>query len=290
VSTSIRVISRSSSPEYPARLRGLADGPELLYLRGAPGEPALSVAIVGARAASGHAMATARALAAEVARAGGVVLSGGAVGVDAAAHRGALGAGGRTVSVLACGLDAPYPPQSRPLFDEICAGGGAIVSPFGPGTPPRRFHFVRRNRILAAMADAVVVVEAGLGSGALYTAQSARELGRVLGASPGTPGCEALIAQGAAVVESGDDLFQALAGRPRRPEVSLPIEGSEEARVLAALEPEAPAGTEALSARTGLGARDLARVLTGLELEGLALLLPGRTYVRSVLAQELLKG
>jgi predicted Rossmann fold nucleotide-binding protein DprA/Smf involved in DNA uptake len=91
-------------------------------------------------------------------------------------------------------------------------------------------------------------------------------------------------------VESGDDLFQALAGRPRRPEVSLPVEGSEEARVLAALEPEAPAGTDALLERTGLGARELSRVLTGLELEGLALLLPGRTYVRSVLAQELLKG
>jgi len=133
------------------------------------------VAIVGARAASGHAAAAARALAADLAGCGYAVVSGGAIGIDAAAHRGALDAGGETVAVMATGLDIAYPARNRPLFGEIVATGrGALLSPFPLGVPPRRYRFVRRNRIIAGLADAVVVVEAGLASGSLYTAAATR--------------------------------------------------------------------------------------------------------------------
>src|SRR5690606_33093716 len=115
-----------------------------------------------------------------------------------------------------------------------------LLSPYEPGVPVRRYHFVRRNRILAAMADAVVVVEAQLASGSLYTALAAREYQRVLGAVPGSPGAEALIAQGAAVVERYEDIVDALDRRPRRPRVSLPEAGTNAARVLAALDPISP--------------------------------------------------
>jgi len=249
------------------------------------------VAIVGARAASGHAMAATRSLAEELAWAGIVVVSGGAIGIDAAAHRGALDAAGDTVAVMATGLDIAYPARNRPLFEEILSSGrGALISAFPAGVPPRRYRFVRRNRIIAGLADAVIVVEAGLASGALYTAAAARDYGRLLGALPGSPGCEALIAQGAAVVETAADLESALAGRPRRPQVIVPEPASEQGVVLAALSREAALGEDELSTNTGLQARDVARALTGLELEGLAVLLPGRSYVRSSLADELMTG
>jgi DNA processing protein len=135
------------SPGYPTRLADLRDAPVRLHVRGRLDEPTRSVAIVGTRAASGHGAAAARALAGELAAAGWVVISGGAIGIDAAAHRGALDAGGATVAVLASGLDAPYPHRHHPLFDELCGRGGALVTPFEPGVPPRRWHFVRRNRI-----------------------------------------------------------------------------------------------------------------------------------------------
>lgn len=277
-----------ATPRYPRRLAGAPDAPERLFVRGAlPPENAPAVAIVGARAASGHGVAMARALAADLAAAGAVVISGGAVGIDAAAHRGALAARGRTVAVLACGLDHPYPARNRPLFGDILAGGGAVVSPYQPGVPPRRFHFVRRNRIIAGMADAVIVIDASLASGALYTANAAVSLGRALGAAPGTAGCEALIAQGAAVVTTADDVFAAIAGTPRRPTVELPAPESAAGRVLAALGPRAQREQE-LSDATGLDERAVARALIGLEMEGLAVLAPGRAYLRSVLAEELM--
>ena len=276
---------------YPRRLADLADPPEQLWARGVVRERPLAVAIVGARAASGHGMATARAVARDLAgEHGAAIVSGGAVGVDSAAHRGALDVGGYTIAVLAGGLDTPYPTRNRPLFGDVIAAGGAVVSQFRPGTPPRRANFVRRNRVMAALADAVVVIEAGMASGALHTAAFAREHRRVLGAVPGSPGCEALIAQGAAVVESAADVLAALAGSPRRPDVPLPAPQSDAGRVLATLELDAPRAEADIAACTGLGAREVSRALTGLELEGLAVLLPGRAYVRSCLAQELLSS
>ncbi len=277
------------APGYPARLADLREGgPERLFVRGTLPARERSVAIVGARAATGRGMDIAESLGRDLAERGVVVVSGGALGIDAAAHRGALTAGGATVAVLACGLDAPYPARNRPLFDRIAGCGGAIVTTYEPGTPPRRWQFVRRNRVVAAWVDAVVIVEASPASGSLYTAHAALELGRVLGAVPGTPGCESLIAEGAAVIETADDVFAAIDGTPRRPDRVLPELGSERAMVLAALERGAGRSEDELSLTTGLQARAVSRALAGLELEGLAVLLPGRSYVRSSLAEQLL--
>lgn len=269
----------------------MPDAPAVLHVRGAlprPSEGAPTVAIVGSRAASGWGMEAAERLGEAIAVAGGVVVSGGALGIDAAAHRGALAGGGATVAVLAAGLDHLYPARNRRLFAAI-ADTGALVTPYQLGTPVRRWQFVRRNRIIAGLADIVVVLEATVSSGSLYTAAAARDYGRLLGAMPGSPGCEALIAQGAAVVADGADLRAALAGRPRRPEVHLPSQSSEGARVLAALD-ELGHDPHALSRTTGLPIRAVTRALAELELDGLALLLPGQLYARSQLAASLIAG
>ncbi len=280
-----------TDPDYPERLSRVSNPPQYLHVLGDFPQHQGAVAIVGARAASGHATAAARELAAELAAQETLIVSGGAVGVDAAAHSGALEVGGPTVAVLGGGLGDGggdwYPARNRPLFEILLERGGALISPFERGTAPRPGCFVRRNRVIAGLVDAVVVMEAGPSSGALHTAAAALEYGRVVAALPGSPGTEALIAQGAAVVTDAADLMDALDGRPRRPELVLPERGSYEDKVLAVLN-EAPASTEILAERTGLGAGALARALTGLELEGLALLLPGRNYVRSTLAQELM--
>jgi DNA processing protein len=164
-----------------------------------------------------------------------------------------------------------------------------VVTPYQNGVPPRRFHFVRRNRLIAALVDAVVVVDATLSSGSLYTAKAAAQLGRALAAVPGTVGTDALIAQGAAVVESAADVRDAIAGRGRRPVASVPDAETPTGRVLAALGGD-PRDKEQLSLATGLALRDVTRALVGLELEGLAVPLPGQTFVRSTLAREALGG
>jgi DNA processing protein len=288
---------------YPARLRALPDAPPELHVRHgdhAPGErgwpwtqAAHSVAIVGARAARLEAVDQARSLARDLAGRGVMIVSGGALGVDAAAHRGALDShaatgAGATVAVFGCGIDVVYPAQHQGLFDEIRAAGGVLLSQFRPGTPPRPANFVRRNAVIAGLADAVVVIGAGATSGALHTAAAARALGRVVAAMPGSAGCDALIAHGAAVVTCAADVWQALAGTPRRPSADLPAQGSLAARVLALLHPEHACACGDIATRAGLSSREVARALTGLELEGLAIARPGQSYVRSALAEELL--
>jgi DNA processing protein len=245
-----------SAPGYPERLARASRPPDHLYVRGRLKEADLAVAIVGARAARGHAMALARSMAQELAASGALIVSGGAIGVDSAAHRGALvAASGPTAAVLAGGLDTPYPGRNRPLFGEIVAHGGALVSMQPPGTAALRGMFVSRNRIIAGMVDAVVVVEAELGSGSLTTAEAARRLGRLVAAAPGSAGCEMLLARGAAVVESAADLLAALGGAPRRPTVNLPEVGSREALALAALDGAAPRSDTAIAAAAGLDLR-----------------------------------
>lgn len=287
---------------YPKRLRALPDAPPELHVRHgedhAPVAPAWghaehSVAIVGARAAEAMAVARARSLGRDLAGRGVVIVSGGALGVDAAAHRGALDSHaetgtGTTVAVLGCGIDVVYPAQHRGLYDDIRAAGGVLVSQFQPGAPPRPANFVRRNAVIAGLSDAVVVIGAGATSGALHTAAAARRLGRVVAAVPGSAGCDGLIAHGAAVVECAADVWQALAGQPRRPFADLPAPGSPAARVLALLHAEQACVCGDIAIRAGLSSREVARALTGLELDGLAITRPGQSYVRSALAEELL--
>jgi DNA processing protein len=183
----------------------------------APPGAAGSVAVVGGRRASPLRRAAARSLGAGLARAGWCVVSGGAVGVDAAAHAGALDAGGRTVVVLGCGLDVPYPRANTGLFARVRAAGGTLVTEHPPATPPRAAHFLPRNRLIAALSAAVVVVEAAEDSGSLSTARAAgsRGLGHVLvlpGApwDPGAAGCNQLIRDGATLVRSLTDILEEL--------------------------------------------------------------------------------
>lgn len=280
---------------YPRRLSEVKDGPEWLQFRGRLLEAEQAIVIVGARAADEDQVRLAYELAYALARRGTLVISGGALGVDAAAHRGALAAArepgtpasGTTVAVLGCGLDVVYPERHVALFHEI-ATAGALVSQFPRDTAPRAWYFARRNRTMAALADAVLVIGAGAHSGALRTAQAARSYGRLLAAVPGSPGCEALIASGAAVVREIADLDRAFAGTPSRPTVSLPDKNTPNFQVLSLLQPGSAHGANELAVRLGFNIRVVQRALTSLELDGLVVPRAGLGYECSLLAQELL--
>jgi DNA processing protein len=207
------------SPLYPALLARIADPLSRLWLRGDPDVLATPcVAIDGSRAASAYGLQVAERLAADLARAGVTVVSGLARGVDSAAHRGALTAG-RTIAMLGSGVDVIYPPEHETLADQIVRQGGALLSELEPGTPPRRGHFPRRNRLISGMALAVVVVEASARSGSLQTARFALEQGRDVLAVPGTivgdrfRGSHALLRDGAKLVESASDILEELPPR-----------------------------------------------------------------------------
>lgn len=184
--------------------------------------PHRSVAIVGARAATMVAVGRAHAIARHLAGHGVHVVSGGALGVDGAAHRGALDGGGTTTVVLGTGVDVWYPARHASLFRDVLAKGGALVSMFPDGSQPRRYSFTKRNELIAALADVVIVVEADVRSGSLSTANAAKKHGRLVAAWPGSPGCDRLLADGAALVESEHDALLAVLGTPReRPPVQL---------------------------------------------------------------------
>ena len=197
---------------YPANLREIQAPPGRLYVRGTLTEDdALAVAIVGARAATPYGVAVAERLAADLAARGVTVVSGLARGIDSAAHRGALRAGGRTIAVLGSGVDVIYPPENRRLAGEIEASG-ALVSQFEPGTPPLAGYFPARNRVIAGLSLGVVVVEAAERSGSLITAGLAGEVGREVMAVPGpltsplSAGAHRLIQDGAALIQGWEDI------------------------------------------------------------------------------------
>lgn len=265
---------------FPRRLRALGARSPGLHVRGTMVEPTRAVAIVGSRAATVEACRAAHALATHAAERGVQVVSGGALGVDGAAHRGALAGGGHTVVVLATGLDIIYPDRHRGLFAAIEAAGGALVTAYPAGTPPRPGHFVRRNEIIAALADVVVVVSASAGSGALYTARAAVRLGRTVAATPGTPGAQLLLAAGASAVASADDLDAVLAGHHRAPTRPAPSDAGR--RLLAALARAGrPLTADQLAddAELGLGVGALAALLCELETDGWIIPIPGGAYL-----------
>lgn len=277
----------ASSPGYPAGLRDLADPPREIFLSGGD-LPAVAgaVAIVGSRAASRYGMDQARRLAGDLARIGFVVVSGLARGIDASAHRGALEAGGRTVAVIPSGLDAITPRHHHELARAI-AGRGALLTEWGSGGPRGRGVFVERNRLIAALAAATVVVEAASRSGALSTAAVARRLGRPVLAVPGdvdretARGCHALLRHGARVCEEAADVLAAI-GAPR-PGVAGAVTGAgagtPEARVLAALD-DAPRTVEALATASGLGVPATLSALLSLQWAGAATARPGQRWTR----------
>ena len=203
----------TGEPEFPGVLARMPSPARVLWVRGRlpdPTQPALS--IVGARAGTVGGCRLAAELAGAAVCRGYAIVSGGALGIDAAAHRGALESGGATFAVLGCGVDVVYPDRHATLFTNIAATGG-LLSEYPPGTPPRGGHFPVRNRIVAALAETVLVVEAKLASGALVTARLASKLGRRLYAVPGSAGTDGLIAAGQArIVRDAAELGRALAG------------------------------------------------------------------------------
>lgn len=268
---------------HPAGLVALPDPPFGLFWRGAPEAlVALAerpvVAIVGSRRATSAGRAFARGLAADLAGRGAVVVSGLAHGIDAAAHEGALDGGGVTVAVLGCGVDVPYPRRNRALADRI-RDGGLLLSEFWPGTPPAPWRFPARNRIVAGMAGAVAVVEAGRRSGALITADFALELGRPVLAVPGWPGALAsegangLLRAGAALLEGADDVVAEMPHAAWRDGDGS--SGGREPEGLAgrvhALLAREPRAADGLAEALGEDAAAVAGALALLEVEGLAI-------------------
>jgi DNA processing protein len=273
------VVLDPHAADYPRRLDVLGLRRPRLHAVGTLGEPARSVAIVGARAATAADAATAHALALHAARAGVSVISGGALGIDAAAHAGALAGGGHTVVVLGTGLDVIYPDRHADLFAAITAAGGALVTAYPAGTPPRAGNFVRRNQLIAALADLVVVVSAQVRSGALHTARAALRFGRRLAATPGSPGTRMLVSAGAWPVADGAALDDAFAGRRRaqaRPEPSA--RGQVVLRALAAAPRPIGADELATDATLALSLGGIALALHELEASGWILPMPGGVY------------
>lgn len=280
-------------PGYPPLLATISSPPSL-HVRGSIiDDDALAIAIVGSRRATAYGLEVAGRIAADLAARGVTIVSGLARGIDTAAHRGALAAGGRTLAVLGSGIDVIYPPENGSLAAEIEAHG-AIVSQFAPGTPPLPGYFPARNRTIAGLALGVVVVEATDRSGALITAGLAGDLGREVFAVPGritsetSRGPNRLIQEGAKLVLEWTDIVQELPEEWRRlvrgalsetGDANRPADLSDDGRLLAHLAPDEPLHIEQLIDRTGIPAARIAAALLALELGGWARQLEGQRWV-----------
>jgi DNA processing protein len=279
---------------YPALLARIADPPPLLWLRGqASALAAPCIAVVGARAASPYGLQVAERIGAGLAAAGVTVVSGLARGVDSAAHR-AASTIGRTVALLGSGADVIYPREHTALAADIVSRDGAIVSELAPGAPPRAGHFPRRNRLISGTSLAVVVIEASVRSGSLQTARFGLEQGREVMAVPGTVlgerfrGSHALLRDGAALVESAEDVLQELrwpAGPAATATDTMPADGLVGPRedrhpVLRTMVPGEAYDETQVVANTGLPAEEARRQLVLLEIDGQVLRTPGSRYVR----------
>lgn len=278
-------------PGYPARLERLHYPPPVLWARGPlPADAARAVAVVGTRRATRDGRALARELAAELAAAGVRIVSGLAAGVDGAAHRGALAGNGETVAVLGSGLRFRYPRVNHDVYAEL-EGRGLILTEFEPSVRPEPHRFPTRNRIVAALSDAVLVVEAPARSGALLTAREAGEIGIEVLACPGNPrrgasaGCNELLRDGAGLVTCAADVLSELGwpgvdpapAAPRRTRAERAI-GEAERTLLARLDLE-PASLEELAALVG-GVREATVLLARLEMDGRVAGLPGGRFER----------
>ena len=275
---------------YPKALLESPDPPLLLYARGRIELlHAAVIAIVGSRNPTPQGLENARAFAAHLSGAGWTVVSGLALGIDGAAHEGALAAGGTTIAVVGTGLDIDYPTRHRALAQKI-ASTGLVLSEFSIGTPALAANFPVRNRIIAGLARGTLVVEAAVQSGSLITARLAAEAGREVFAIPGSihsplaRGCHALIKQGAKLVDSAADIVEELAPLQAHPSVVGSARASSDSAVskdpvLDALGFD-PIGIDALVARTGRSASELAARLLDLELQGRVARLPGQQYQR----------
>jgi len=284
-------------PAYPTRLKMIADPPPLLYITGALSEQdELAVAIVGARRATAAGRIMTEELSHDLAALGMTVVSGLARGVDAAAHRGALAARGRTIAVLGCGIDQTYPPEHERLRRQI-EEQGAILSEVPVGAPPHSHHFPRRNRIISGFSLGVIVTEAAINSGSLITARLAAEQGREVFAVPGfvkvdtSRGTNALLKDGAALIERAQDVIDAVMPQ-LEPALRLRLQparekyergdqlGKDEQLVYDALSYD-PLTVDDVIIATGLPVSILMASLLSLELRQQVRQLPGQRYLRA---------
>lgn len=288
--------------QYPPLLRQIAHPPHLLYVYGETDlTDRFPVAVVGTRRASAYGLTHTREIAAELAQTGVCVVSGLALGIDAAAHTGALDGGGRTVAVLGSALDKPYPQENEPLMRRILESGGSIVSEYAPGTPPSRYSFLQRNRIIAGMCLGTLVTEGPRRSGALNTATRTLENGREVFALPGnvdSPGAQLpnmLISEGARLVTGAADILSALVIEPKdalkaaqvavapmeapaekKPHIPGGLDETQRAICAALLAGEAD--FDALCAVSGLESDELGALLIEMEMDGLVMPLAGTRY------------
>ena len=298
---------------YPVNLREIQAPPERLYVRGALAEDdALAIAIVGSRAATPYGLAVAERLGADLAARGVTVVSGLARGIDSAAHRGALRAGGRTIAVLGSGVDVIYPPENRPLAGEIEARG-ALVSQFAAGTRPLAGYFPARNRVIAGLSLGVVVVEAASRSGSLITAGLAGDMGREVMAIPGSltspqsVGAHRLIQDGAALVQGWEDVVSQLPLRwrdrvqPPRARATALADGNanhldhgqhaerhvedKDAGLILRIIGEEPVGIDSIIESSGMAVGRASALLVTLEVEGRIRQLDGKRFVQVRLAR-----
>ncbi len=288
--------------QYPPLLRQIAHPPHLLYVYGETDlTDRFPVAVVGTRRASAYGLTHTREIAAELAQTGVCVVSGLALGIDAAAHTGALDGGGRTVAVLGSALDKPYPQENEPLMRRILESGGSVVSEYAPGTPPSRYSFLQRNRIIAGMCLGTLVTEGPRRSGALNTATRTLENGREVFALPGnvdSPGAQLpnmLISEGARLVTDAADILSALVIEPKdapkaAQAVVAPMEApaekkphipgglDETQRAICAALLAGEADFDALCAVSGLESDELGALLIEMEMDGLVTPLAGTRY------------
>lgn len=288
--------------QYPPLLRQIAHPPHLLYVYGETDlTDRFPVAVVGTRRASAYGLTHTREIAAELAQTGVCVVSGLALGIDAAAHTGALDGGGRTVAVLGSALDKPYPQENEPLMRRILESGGSVVSEYAPGTPPSRYSFLQRNRIIAGMCLGTLVTEGPRRSGALNTATRTLENGREVFALPGnvdSPGAQLpnmLISEGARLVTGAADILSALVIEPKdapkaaqaavapmeapaekKPHIPGGLDETQRAICAALLAGEAD--FDALCAVSGLESDALGALLIEMEMDGLVTPLAGTRY------------
>ena len=290
-----RHIITLNDPRYPELLKQISDPPSLLF---AQGDITLlsrwQVAIVGSRNPSASGRDTAYEFARYLAQGGIVINSGLAMGVDAAAHQGALAAQGKTIAVIGTGLDRIYPAKNKALAHDIVEAG-LIVSEFALGTSPRAENFPRRNRIISGLSLGVLVVEAAVRSGSLITARMAMEQGREVFAIPGSihnplaRGCHRLIRDGAKLVETAADIIEelgALSGvsadseEPINENNEMQFEADDDYHLLFEHLGYDPIEIDRLTAKSGLTAEAVSSMLLLLELEGQVESLPGNRYVR----------
>jgi DNA processing protein len=272
---------------YPEMLREIDGPPVVLFVKGdIRQEDRFSVAVVGSRKLTHYGASVAETLSTDLASAGLTVVSGMARGVDSLSHRGALGAGGRTIAVLGSGIDIPYPPENKNLMDKI-AGSGCVVSEFFPGTPPDKDNFPRRNRIISGLSLGVIVIEATSDSGALLTARYAADQGREVFAVPGninsanSEGTNELIRKGAVLVRRAGDVIEELAPVLKgfiREKGKVRTEVTEDEKRVCSLLSGEPKQIDSISRESGLPASKALGILLGLELKGAVKQITGKRF------------